>query len=107
MWNDLQYLRSWCDLRRRELLFWFFVLSYVPGMLLIIAAVDVIGRDLPGHIVAYFSAAWLAGFGVASLYHQNFRCPRCRGFFFRRFRCAETGAYKCVNCEFARGGIGP
>ena len=50
MWSDPQYLHSWRDLRRRELLFWFFVLSYVPGMLLIIAAVDVIGRDLPEHI---------------------------------------------------------
>jgi hypothetical protein len=107
MWTNPQYLRSWRDLRRRELLFWLFVLSYVPGMLLIIAAVDVIGRDLPAHIGAYFSAAWLAGFGGASLYHQNFRCPRCHRFFFRRFRQLETGAHNCVNCELARGALGP
>jgi hypothetical protein len=30
MWADPKYLRSWRDLRRRDLLFWFFVLSYVP-----------------------------------------------------------------------------
>jgi hypothetical protein len=60
MWTNPQYLRSWRDLRRRELLFWLFVLSYVPGMLLIIAAVDVIGRDLPAHIGAYFSAVRVA-----------------------------------------------
>src|SRR6266581_1017673 len=34
MWADPNYLRCWRDLRRRELLFWFFVLSYVPGFLL-------------------------------------------------------------------------
>jgi hypothetical protein len=31
MYADPEYLRSWRDLLRRELLFWFFVLSYVPG----------------------------------------------------------------------------
>jgi hypothetical protein len=107
MWTNPQYLHSWRDLRRRELLFWFFVLSYVPGMLLIIAVVDVIGRDLPQHIGAYFSAAWLAGFGVASVYHQNFRCPRCHRFFFRRVRLSETGACKCMNCGLARGALCP
>ena len=107
MWSDPQYLHSWRDLRRRELLFWFFVLSYVPGMLLIIAAVDVIGRDLPEHIGAYFSAAWLLGFGGAGVHHQNFRCPRCRRYFFCRFRWLERHALHCVNCELARGALGP
>jgi len=32
MWADPKYLRSWRDLRRRHLLFWFFVLGYVPGI---------------------------------------------------------------------------
>jgi hypothetical protein len=100
-------IRNTFNLRRRELLFWFFVLSYVPGMLLIIAVVDVIGRDLPQHIGAYFSAAWLAGFGVASLYHQNFCCPRCHRFFFRRVRLPETDACKCVHCGLARGARSP
>ena len=42
MWADPNYLRSWRDLRRREFLFWFFVLSYVPGILLIIVVVNVL-----------------------------------------------------------------
>jgi hypothetical protein len=107
MWTDPRFLSSWRDLRRRELLFWFFVLSYIPGMLLIIAAVNAIGRDLPDHIGAYFSVVWLTGFGGASLYYQNFRCPRCNRFFFRRVRWPETSACKCVNCELARGALGP
>jgi hypothetical protein len=28
------------------------------------------------------SVAWLAGFAGASLYRQNFRCPRCHHFSF-------------------------
>ena len=66
MWADPQYLTSWRDLRRRELLFWFFVLSYVPGILLIIVIVNVFEHDLPEHIGMYFSGAWLAGFAGAS-----------------------------------------
>jgi hypothetical protein len=62
MWADPKYLRSWRDLRRRDLLFWFFVLSYVPGILLIIVVVNVLDHDAPEHIGIYFSAVWLAGF---------------------------------------------
>src|SRR6516165_10426558 len=86
MWADPKYLRAWRDLRRRELLFWFFVLSYVPGILLIIVVVNVFEHDAPEHIGIYFSAAWLAGFVGTSLYRQNFRCPRCHQLFFSRFR---------------------
>jgi len=107
MWTDPRFLSSWRDLRRRELLFWFFVLSYIPGMLLIIAAVNAIGSDLPKHIGAYFSVAWLAGFGGASLYYQNFRCPRCHQFFFRRLRLLEPYARNCVNCNLACGALDP
>jgi len=107
MWADPNYPRSWRDLRRRELLFWFFVLTYVPGFLLIIVAVNVFNRDVPEHVGIYFSLAWLAGFVGASLYRQNFRCPRCRRFFFRRFRPVEPRARNCVNCNLARGALGP
>ena len=62
MWADPNYLPSWRDLRRREFLFWFFVLSYVPGILLIIVVVNVFEHDVPEHIGIYFSGAWLAGF---------------------------------------------
>jgi hypothetical protein len=82
MCADPEYLRSWRDLRRRELLFWFFVLSYVPGILLIIFVVNVFYHDVPEHMGMYFSVAWLVGFVATSLYRQNFRCSRCRHFFF-------------------------
>jgi hypothetical protein len=107
MCADPEYLRSWRDLRRRELLFWFFVLSYVPGILLIIFVVNVFYHDVPEHMGMYFSVAWLVGFVATSLYRQNFRCPRCRHFFFRRFRLIEPYARNCVNCNFAWGALGP
>jgi hypothetical protein len=107
MCADPEYLRSWRDLRRRELLFWFLVLSYVSGFLLIIVAVNVFNHDVPEHLGIYFSGVWLAGFVGASRYRQNFRCPRCHHFFFHRFRPIEPHARNCVNCNLARGALGP
>ena len=107
MWVDPEYLQSWRDLRRREFLFWFFVLSYIPGILFIIVVVDRFNNDLLDHIGTYFSSAWLVGFGSASLYRQNFRCPRCHRFFFRRFKLLEPYARNCVNCNLASGALGP
>jgi hypothetical protein len=107
MRTNLKYLRSWRDLRRREFLFWFFVLSYVPGILLIIVIADVFRHDVPEHIGMYFSVVWLTGFVAASLYRQNFRCPRCHHFFFRRFRLVEPHARNCLNCDLACWAPGP
>ena len=107
MWADPKYLRAWRDLRRRELLFWSFVLSYVPGILLIIVVVNVFERDAPEHIGIYFSAAWLTGFVETSLYHQNFRCPRCHRFFFRRYMLVDPYSRNCVHCNLACGAGGP
>jgi hypothetical protein len=94
MSSDQEYLQSWRDLRGRERLFWFFVPSYVPGVLLIIAVINAFGREVPEHIGTYFSAAWLAGFGGAGIYRQsyrqNFRCPRCRQFFLSSVQIARA-----------------
>ena len=94
MWTAPGYPRSWGDLRRRDLLFWFFVLSYVPGMVLIIVLVNDFPRSVPEH-GTYFSVAWLTGFAGASFYRQSFRCPRCGQLFFRRMRLIEPSARKC------------
>ena len=107
MCADPEYLRSWRDLRRRELLFWFFVLSYVPGFLLIIVVVNVFNHDVPEHLGIYFSGTWLAGFVVTSLYRQNFRCPRCHQFFFRRYMLVDPYSQSCVHCNLACGAGGP
>jgi hypothetical protein len=89
MSTEQEYLHSWRDLRYRESVFWFFVLSYVPGMLLMIAVINAFGHDTPEHIGAYFSAVWLTGFGGAGLYRQNFRCPRCVSFSFAGSSCSS------------------
>ena len=105
LWADPEYLQSWRDLRRREFLLWFFVLSYVPGILLIIIIINAFDHGALEHLGVYFSVAWLAGFVGASLYRQNFRCPRCHHFFFRRFRFVN--ARNCVNCDLACWALGP
>src|SRR5262245_63418738 len=98
MWADPNYLRSWRDLRRRELLFWFFVLSYVPGILLIIVVVNVLDYDAPEHIGIYFSAAWLAGFVGTSIYRQNFWCPRCYQFLFCCYMFFDFYSHTFFHC---------
>src|SRR5262249_7899823 len=51
---DSEYLRSWRDLRRREFLFWFFVLSYVPSIAIIIVHMDRFGSDVLDRIATFF-----------------------------------------------------
>ena len=59
------------------------------------------------HLGPAFIWFWLLGFGGAGVHHQNFRCPCCRRYFFCRFRWLERHALHCVNCEVARGALGP
>ena len=101
MGSDPEHLRSWRDLRRREFLFWFFVLSYVPGILLIIVVLNAFEHDLPEHLGVYFSMAWLVGFVGTGLYRQSFRCPRCHHYFFRRPGFADPYARSCLHCKLA------
>src|SRR5262249_50282606 len=51
---DSEYLRSWRDLRRREFLLWFFVLSYVPSIAIIIVLMDRFGSDVLDRIATFF-----------------------------------------------------
>jgi hypothetical protein len=101
MWTALRYPRRWGELPCHELLFWFFVLSYVPGMLLIIVLVNDFHPFVPEHLGTYFSVAWLAGFAGASFYRRRLRCPNCGRLFFRRMRLIEPSPRKCVNCNVA------
>jgi hypothetical protein len=101
MWNDPEYLQAWRGLRRCEVLFWFFVLSYVPGRLLVIVAANVFDQDVPEHTGAFFSGAWLAGFVGSGLYLQSFRCPRGHYLFFRRSAFVDPHAQNCLNCNLA------
>jgi len=83
------------------------VLSYVPGIAIIIVLMDRFGSDVLDRIGTYFSAAWLVGFAGASFYRQHFHCPRCHKFFFRRFKLLEPYARNCVNCNLACGALDP
>jgi hypothetical protein len=49
----------------------------------------------------------LTGFVGTSLYHQNFRCPRCHRFFFRRYMLVDPYSRNCVHCNLACGAGGP
>jgi hypothetical protein len=106
MWSDSEYRQNWRDLCRREYLFWLVVLSYVPGLSLLIIGANVFDDELPQHAGAYFSVAWLTGFVATGLYRQNFRCPRCHHLFFRRFGFIDPDGHNCLNCNLARGASG-
>ena len=107
MRTDSDYSRSWHDLRRREFLYWFFVLSYVPGILLVIVLLNAFEPHLPEHLGVYFSIIWLAGFAWTGLYRQSFRCPRCHHYFFRRLGFADPYARTCLNCNLTCWAPGP
>jgi hypothetical protein len=68
MWSDPEYLRSGRDLRRREILFWPFVLSYAPSVLLIIVVVNVFPRETCQSALActFPERGWLAFSGQVS-----------------------------------------
>ena len=104
---DSEYLRSWRDLRRREVLFWLVVLSYAPGILLIIWIMTEIHDDVHEHMFAFLSAAWIAAFVAAAAYRQRFRCPRCGQLFFRRLIGYDPDSRKCLSCGLPRWAFGP
>ena len=98
--DDPGYVRSWADLRRREVMFWLVVLSYVPGLWLVIIIINMVRSDLPEHMLTYLSVLWLAAYVLVVRYRKNFRCPRCHHLFFRRG--IDTDEQHCMSCGLPR-----
>ena len=91
------YINAWTDLRRRELLFRFVALSFVPLIFLTIAVVNALYGDLPQQFGRWVGGGWIAAFLVAGLYRRWFRCPRCSARFFAHG--ASLVAERCANCR--------
>ena len=96
---DPAYERSWRDLRRRELLFWLVVLSYLPGVLLTILAVSLFRYDVPDQFAFWVGGGWIASYLALAFYRRGFRCPRCHDFFLRRGRNQTSSSHTCAHCE--------
>jgi hypothetical protein len=83
-------------------LFWLVILSYLPGMLVIMLVVNRVRDDVPEHMLAYLSVAWLAAFLLASSYRRRFRCPRCHELFFRGLTGFDLHTQVCLHCDLPR-----
>src|SRR5262245_21332795 len=92
--------RYWNDLKRRDFVYWTVVASFLPGFLLLLVVVNVTRGDAPTGFAASIAGAWTVVFVAASLYRQNFRCPRCRKRFHRR---GTTGSRSCAYCDLPVG----
>ncbi len=97
------YARRWHDLKRRRLLNWALFLGYLPGVALIVVAMD---RSAPGWHGAdiYVVLSWMTAFLASAVYQSAFRCPRCGQRFFSTAGWHNPWARKCLHCGLPRGG---
>jgi hypothetical protein len=95
--------RGWRDLRRRAFLCRLVVFSYVPVITAVTLLLNRFPECAPDHIGAVITIVWLAGLLGAGTYRQDFRCPRCTHFFFRRLFDHDPNAQNCVHCGLTRG----
>jgi hypothetical protein len=93
------YQANWQDLRRRQLLVWLIVLSYIPGVLLLSFMLDAWAFNWVRAVVP--AGLWMAALGAAALYLRGFPCPRCRGPFFARSKSSRA----CLHCGLPRGAL--
>jgi hypothetical protein len=95
--------RDWRDLRRRAFLCRLVVFSYVPVITAVTLLLNRFPEYAPDHLGAAITVVWLAALLGAGTYRQDFRCPRCANFFFRRLFDHDPNAQNCVHCGLARG----
>jgi hypothetical protein len=100
-YNDFE--RGWRDLRRRAFLCRLVVFSYLPAIIGVTFLLNRFPEHAPNHLGAAITIMWLVALVGAGTYRQDFRCPRCTHFFFRRLFDHDPNAQNCVHCGFARG----
>ena len=93
---------SWQDYRRRRLLSWVILLTYVPGVLVIgYPLMRIFSSNAPFYIVA---GIWMVAFIASGLYMELFPCPKCHRAFFRDSWSHDSCARRCVHCKFPKWG---
>lgn len=96
------YEASWCSLETRDQLVWLIAVSFVPCTAALMIGVMVIGKPMTPQIFVYAAILWLIAYVAASLYRQEFRCPRCAQRFFARGGDGQS----CASCGLTLGGAG-
>lgn len=98
--SDRHPERCWADLRRRERILRYVAVSFAPGFLLLLWAINLVRPDVPQEFALWVVGIWVAAFVAASLYQQSFRCPRCSSPFFKR---SNSHSRSCAHCGLAIG----
>jgi len=73
-------------------------LGFVPGVLLVSTFGKFIGFPELGGIAGI---AGMLAFVGSILWHNNWRCPRCKKTFFWKWWRGNAFASKCVHCRFS------
>jgi hypothetical protein len=68
-----KYEQAWRDLRRRDMLFRIVALSFVPGVLVIMAGFNAMYGDVPRHFGRLVGGGWIVAFFVVGTYRRRFR----------------------------------
>jgi hypothetical protein len=92
-----EYEHAWAALRRRNFVVRLVVLSFLPGIALLILVTNCAYGDVPDHFGSWVGGSWLTAFFCAFIYRRSFRCPRCREPFFARssFHSGDL----CSRCD--------
>jgi hypothetical protein len=73
-----EYEHAWAALRRRNFVVRLVVLSFLPGIALLILVTNCAYGDVPDHFGSWVGGSWLTALFCAFIYQRSFRCPRCR-----------------------------
>jgi predicted RNA-binding Zn-ribbon protein involved in translation (DUF1610 family) len=93
----------WAAYRTRRRLFYFAVLGYLPGVVVIGVILNhLFNSEYPVSAVAI---AWMIFCGVSTRRFLAVRCPRCGKPFVQRSSFSNVFARKCVNCGLPKGWV--
>lgn len=106
--NEGAYSARWTRYRWWSLAFWLLFVLYLPGLAFLSRALGWTRGDGSPVLVAAF--VWMIVFLVVGYVKWNFRCPRCRELFFRKFDDRpgrqdwrrNPFARHCMHCGLAK-----
>lgn len=81
--NEGAYSAAWTRYCCWSLAFWLLFVLYLPGLASLSHALGWTRGD--GSPVLVAALVWMIAFAVVGYVKWNFRCPRCRELFFRKF----------------------
>jgi hypothetical protein len=92
-----RYIRTWKEYRKRCRVT-FGLMALFPLVIVGAIALDASGRGAVSAAGLFFG--WGAAVGLADLWRQSIRCPRCGERFFRRSGSVTGG--KCRHCHLPK-----